>query len=191
MAHGRKSGKKFGRSFIRTQVDTTPTTAGTPAEITPVELDLQLDFESNEVFDIHYIKSKILVKAADYDSVPVTGFDMYLAISELPNMDRNIRDETVLESDPSIIFLQAEAFDVQNINSAAEEDNIVVPLSWGEMIDFRAEPYTVGDNVSVHFSATQQTEAADTKFTAIVELFGRRRRAPLKEFRELINQLRR
>lgn len=185
MARG-KTGMKYGLSFIRTQTPEFQPDHMEPSSIDPIEVDLQLDFESNEVFDIGYIKSWIYIDQDSFDPSTEAGFMLRLGVSELPNFERNLMTETVVETDPSLIYLHQWNLLFEKQNTDTDFLAVVADVDMMKFPDW----YTVGDNITIAMSG-QEEAATATEFTALVEIFGRRRRASDREFRTLMNQLRR
>jgi len=170
----------FGSVFIRDFVQFTP---GDAAAITntQVEIDLDLDFESNEVFDIYRIRTWLMIAVADLadpDALSDVITELWGVVSEQPNYDREIAvtaaGDIVWAADPSLIHVHAR-------NTGQHGSGTDTDLAYVSLVDmlesnFMQKPYTVGDNMTLHISGGGDGGANET-YQFRSEIFGTRRRA--------------
>jgi len=190
---GRKSkpGRKFGMVFVRQILaEINPGTVVSPKVGTSVqeEIDLELDFEGNEVFDIGMIESWIYSDGDSLDPAVTATQNFVIGISEFPNFARTLLLDTTVETDPSLIYLDRWTLRTE-VDATATAGLKIAQRSRYKQVQF-PDWYTVAQNLTGAASAEEGAATSD-EYQVMFNIYGRRRRAPDKEFRLLINQLRR
>lgn len=184
----------FGSVFVRDFVQITHVAA--TASNAEKAIDLDLDFESNEVFDIYWMKTWFMVGEADLDVPDSIGdviTELHGLISEQPNFDREVQvtdaGDAVFEDDPSIVHYHPLILATSD-TATPTEAGFVKLIDYKET-NFGMAPYTVADNMTLSACQIGGTGSGEV-YQLRSEIFGTRRRETSdKAFNAIINQYRR
>lgn len=158
----------------------------TAANSTPVyeEVELNLQFEVNEVFDIMKIESWILPAA--YDGAIASGTaDCHMALLDSTLSTENVDTDATFEAMDDLIFYAEETY-IHTQGAAAAL--IMHPwMAASRHLEFYTEPFTVARNVLWTIVLNQSTAFfTGNIITGRVIIWGRRRRASDSEFKDII-----
>lgn len=146
------------------------------------DVDLDLDFESNEVFDVMSIIVDVDPSFATTFEADTTDIQFILALTDDPDkaVTTGLHLETVFETDESFVWYCSGKYD----SLSGSANPVALLTNYHREYTF-IQPWTVARNLRWIYSSFS-TAAADMVSQVRIQLWGRRRNASDTEFKAII-----